>query len=216
MRDEEGFDHEIISDVQAERTRLKAQLLRAESLTTEDAAREAARWQRVLELIHDSVTLCPEPWRSRYYHIPKDIIVDVDKAIALGPSPDWLARHDAEVAARAVEPWREAAKKMAYNWKAHSAFSSIQYYVSHASNCSQNGIACSCGLSQSLATFRAGRGAIDALLSPAPAPSDKCPNEGTPLPCECHATSEEKPCCEASRLHEVECPEHPTTSEEKP
>lgn len=58
----------------------------------------------------------------------------------------------------------EALKKMAYNWTAHTAFSSIESYGKHG-NCSAAKIACSCGLSQSIATFKAGRKAVDGALS---------------------------------------------------
>jgi hypothetical protein len=120
---------EILSDVQAERTHLKAELLRAES--------------RVREL-------------------EADLLTKFELKGKLASQSERMARLEAN-----LDQAMEALEKMAYNWEAHSAFASIQYYVSHASNCSPNSLACSCGLSQSMATFRAGRDAIAAVLDAA-------------------------------------------------
>ena len=65
---------------------------------------------------------------------------------------------------------REALEKMAYNWRSSSAFLTIDEYVQHTLQCAANENACACGATQSLNTFYAGQEAIDAVLSPSPAP----------------------------------------------
>ena len=49
------------------------------SAAQEDGLREAVK---VLELVHDSVTVTQDHWRDHYYHIPKDVLREVDKALA--------------------------------------------------------------------------------------------------------------------------------------
>jgi hypothetical protein len=59
-----------------------------------------------------------------------------------------------------------ACRKMAYNWRAHSRFLTIHNYVRHEPDCEASKKACACGATQSVATFKAGRRAIDAAVPP--------------------------------------------------
>lgn len=65
-----------------------------------------------------------------------------------------------------IERQQNAMAEMAYNWRAHSAFSTIDAYVTHYDKCAGGDIACACGATQSKATFEQGRRAIDAFLPP--------------------------------------------------
>ena len=45
------------------------------------AQAEIERKDKALMLVHDSVTITQDQWRERYYHIPKDVIIEADKAL---------------------------------------------------------------------------------------------------------------------------------------
>lgn len=88
---------------------LESRLAGAESALSEAVAKEAARWRDFANYVHTSLeSKCSEEPCSC------DIcnVLDAASSIVSVKSSDWLAQHDAEVAARAVEPWRKALKEM--------------------------------------------------------------------------------------------------------
>lgn len=114
MKDEEGFDREIISDVQGERTRLKAELLRSESL----AAEAAKRSSEVASLVSDIKEAYQErqeakndlnSLRLKMSQMDSDYQKEIGrlKGMILFPHED-CDRQAAEAVAKEAARWREA------------------------------------------------------------------------------------------------------------
>lgn len=76
------------------------------------------------------------------------------------------AQNGLEISEKFNQRLMDALKTMRKNWDSHTAFGSLQNYAKHSPNCEPTPIACSCGMSQSLETFLAGKAAIDSVISP--------------------------------------------------